>query len=287
MKTFWEAILTFFKTLFGKKPVVENTTNNEPISNENDTIVNNEVYNEPIDEPNNDTNGDTNNDTNEPNLGQSGEQVSNDCKIVILIDNGHGSNTPGKKSPYSCYGVKPEIEFYEYKWNREIATEIHKRLVALGYDARIIVPEIIDISLKERVNRVNKICTEVGTQNVILLSVHANAAGNGREWKTARGWCAFTTKGTTKSDAFAECLYDEAKKNFVGHQIRMDKTDGDSDWESNFYIIYHSYCPAVLTENFFYDNVEDVKYILSAEGREMVIKTHVDGIIKYLKSIKK
>ena len=279
MKTFLETILNFFKTLFGRKPVVENTTNNEPISNENDTIVNNEVHNEPIDEPNE--------PIDEPNLGQSGEQVSNDCKMVILIDNGHGNNTPGKKSPYSCYGVKPEIEFYEYKWNREIATEIHKRLVALGYDARIIVPEIIDISLKERVNRVNKICTEVGTQNVILLSVHANAAGNGREWKTARGWCAFTTRGTTKSDAFAECLYDEAKKNFVGHQIRMDKTDGDSDWESNFYIIYHSYCPAVLTENFFYDNVEDVKYILSAEGREMVIKTHVDGIIKYLNSIKK
>lgn len=279
MKTFWEAILSFFKTLFGKKPVVESTTNNEPISNENDTIVNNEIYNEPIDEPNK--------PIDEPNLGQSGEPTSNDCKMVILIDNGHGNNTPGKKSPYSCYGVKPEIEFYEYKWNREIATEIHKRLVALGYDARIIVPEIIDISLKERVKRVNKICTEVGTQNVILLSVHANAAGNGKEWKTARGWCAFTTKGTTKSDAFAECLYDEAKKNFVGHQIRMDKTDGDSDWESNFYIIYHSYCPAVLTENFFYDNVEDVKYILSAEGREMVIKTHVDGIIKYLKSIKK
>lgn len=279
MKTFWEAILNFFKTLFGRKPVVDSTANNEPISNENDTIVNNEIHNEPIDEPNE--------QIDEPNLGQSGEPTSNDCKMVILIDNGHGNNTPGKKSPYSCCGVKPEIEFYEYKWNREIATEIHKRLVALGYDARIIVPEIIDISLKERVNRINKICTEVGTQNVILISVHANAAGNGKEWKTAKGWCAFTTKGTTKSDAFAECLYDEAKKNFVGHQIRMDKTDGDSDWESNFYIIYHSYCPAVLTENFFYDNVEDVKYILSAEGREMVIRTHVDGIIRYLNSLKK
>ena len=86
MKTFFEAILNFFKTLFGKKPVVESTTNNEPISNENDTIVNNEIHNEPIDEPNE--------PIAEPNLGQSGEQVSNDCKMVILIDNGHGNNTP-------------------------------------------------------------------------------------------------------------------------------------------------------------------------------------------------
>lgn len=280
MRSFFETILNFFKTLFVKKPVAENTNDNGSISNENDTIVNNEIHNEPIDEPNNEP-------IDEPNFGQSGEQVSNDCKMVILIDNGHGNNTPGKKSPYSCYGVKPEIEFYEYKWNREIATEIHARLKKLGYDARLIVPEIIDISLKERAIRVNKICNEVGTSNVILISVHANAAGNGKEWKTAKGWCAFTTRGTTKSDTFAEYLYAEAEKNFIGHQIRTDKSDGDKDWESDFYIIHKTYCPAVLTENFFYDNVDDVKYILSDEGREAVIKTHVDGIINYINSIKK
>ena len=258
-------IINFFKNLFSKK---EN--NEKPI-----VINNGETVNE-INE----------NDDNEINC-QSEEPQQNDCKMVILIDNGHGTNTPGKKSPYSCYGIKPEIEFYEYKWNREIATEIHARLKNLGYDARLIVPEIIDISLKERVNRVNKICNEVGTSHVILISVHANAAGNGKEWKSARGWCAFTTKGTTKSDTFAEYLYDEAEKNFVGHQIRTDKSDGDRDCESDFYIIHETYCPAVLTENFFYDNVEDVKYILSDEGREAVIKTHVDGIINYLKSLKK
>ncbi len=270
MKEFFIALINFFKFLFRKK---EEPENNEVTCNENDTII---EHDEPIDNP-----------IDELNLGQSCEQMSNGCKMVILIDNGHGDNTPGKKSPYSCYGVKPEIEFYEYKWNREIAEVIYERLKSLGYDARLIVPEITDISLKERVNRVNKICNEVGTSNVILLSVHANAAGNGREWKTAKGWCAFTTKGTTKSDAFAECLYNEAEKNFVGHQIRTDKSDGDRDLESDFYIIHKTYCPAVLTENFFYDNVDDVKYILSSEGREAVIKTHVDGIINYINSLKK
>ena len=41
--------------------------------------------------------------------------------------------------------------------------------------------------------------------------------------------------------------------------------------------------PAVLTENFFYDNEDDVKYILSEEGRKAVIKTHIDGITNYIK----
>lgn len=207
--------------------------------------------------------------------------------IKILIDNGHGVNTQGKRSPYSANGVKPAIEFYEYKWNREIAAELVKQLKERGYDAELIVTESNDISLTKRVKRVNKICDDLGSNKVILISIHANAAGSGDKWMEARGWEAYTTTGKTKSDNLAEFLYAEAEKNFKGMKIRKDSSDGDSDKEANFTIIYKSACPAVLTENFFYDNVDDVKYILSKEGREAVVKTHVDGIINYIKSLKK
>ena len=206
-------------------------------------------------------------------------------QFKILVDNAHGIETSGKRSPWSAHKVKPEIEFFEYKWNREIAKPIVEELRKRGYDAELIVTEERDISLTERANRVNKICKEVGTSNVIFLSIHANAAGHGDKWMTARGWCAYTTKGKTKSDEFAEFLYDEAEKNFKGHTIRKDKSDGDRDWEANFTVIFKSLCPAVLTENFFYDNVDDVNYILSEEGRAAVIKTHVDGTINYIKHV--
>jgi N-acetylmuramoyl-L-alanine amidase len=204
--------------------------------------------------------------------------------VKILIDNGHGNNTSGKRSPYSQNKITPNIDFYEYKWNREIAKPIVDNLKEMGYNADLLVTEDIDISLTERANRVNKICAEYGSGNVILISVHANAAGNGQKWMTAKGWSAFTTKGNTKSDTIAEYLYAEAEKNFVGRKIRTDKSDGDKDWETNFYICQKSKCPAVLTENFFYDNEDDVKYILSEEGRNAVIKTHIDGIINYIKN---
>lgn len=203
--------------------------------------------------------------------------------VKILIDNGHGNNTVGKRSPYSLCGVEPAIDFYEYKWCREIAKPIVDGLKELGYNADLLVSEDIDISLTERVNRVNKVCAEYGSGNVILISVHANAAGNGQKWMTAKGWSAFTTKGNTKSDTIAEYLYAEAEKNFIDRKIRTDKSDGDKDWEANFYICQKSKCPAVLTENFFYDNEDDVKYILSEEGRKAVIKTHIDGITNYIK----
>lgn len=204
--------------------------------------------------------------------------------VKILIDNGHGSNTGGKRSPYSLCGVEPTIDFYEYKWNREIAKEIVEGLKQKGYNADLLVTEDIDISLTERTNRVNKVCNEFGKENVLLVSIHANAAGNGKKWMTAKGWSAFTTKGHTQSDVLAEYLYDEAEKNFHNRKIRVEKSDGDRDWETNFYICQKTKCAAVLTENFFYDNVDDVEYILSEEGRKNVIKTHVNGIINYIKN---
>ena len=65
-------------------------------------------------------------------------------------------------------------------------------------------------------------------------------------------------------------------------KIRKDTADGDSDKESGFYILKHTVCPAVLTENLFQDNREDVDFLLSDEGRQKIVTLHVQGICKYL-----
>jgi N-acetylmuramoyl-L-alanine amidase len=193
--------------------------------------------------------------------------------MKILIDNGHGENTPGKRSPD---GV-----FREYLYAREIADDVVRELIKRGYNAERIVKENVDVSLAERARRVNEFCGQLGTSNVILVSIHCNAAGCG-EWMQARGWSAYTSKGQTKADRLADCLYSIAESAFVGQKIRKDMNDGDPDWEENFYILQKTKCAAVLTENFFQDNKDDVGFLLSTEGKQQVVKVHVDGIIKYL-----
>lgn len=193
--------------------------------------------------------------------------------MKILIDNGHGINTPGKRSPDGL--------FREYKYTREIAKDVVKRLIELGYDAELLVPETEDICLKERVKRVNAICSELGNNDVILISIHNNASGNG-DWMKARGWSCYTTEGQTESDVIATFLYAAAEECFPGHKIRKDVSDGDADWESGFYILKKTLCPAVLVENFFMDNKDDCEYLLSNEGREAVVMCHIKGIIDYI-----
>lgn len=199
--------------------------------------------------------------------------------MKILIDNGHGENTPGKRSPDGL--------FREYKYVREIAEELERELIAKGYDAERIVKETVDVPLSERSRRINEICGRLGTANVILVSIHCNAAGNGQEWKNARGWAAYTSKGNTKADKLADFLYKAAENNFPGKTIRKDFQDGDPDWEENFHMLAKTKCPAVLTENFFMDNQKDVSYLLSLEGRTSIVRAHIEGIINYIKSVGK
>lgn len=195
--------------------------------------------------------------------------------MKILIDNGHGVNTKGKRSP--------DGRLLEYRYCREIAAEVEKRLRAQGYDAERIVTEEADISLGERCSRVNAWCDRLGTKNVCLVSIHCNAAGSGAAWMNARGWEAWTSKGQTQGDRLADCLYDAAEKCLPkGTPVRTDMTDGDRDKEENFTILHRSRCAACLTENMFQDNKADVDWLLSAEGREAVTRLHVEGIKAYV-----
>ena len=197
--------------------------------------------------------------------------------MKIFIDNGHGLMTAGKRSP--------DGQFREPFYNREIARRVVSDLRDRGLDAELLVSEDDDISLVERVRRVNTACFLLGKQNVILVSIHVNAAGNGSKWLNATGWSVYTCKGQTASDKLAECLCQAAIKNFPGRRIRTDMSDGDMDWEEGFYILRKSLCPAVLTENFFMDNHSDLEYLQSRDGKQAVVDTHIEGIIEYLESM--
>ena len=197
--------------------------------------------------------------------------------MKILVDNGHGLMTAGKRSPDGL--------FREAFYNREIARKVVADLLDRNLDAELLVPEDDDIPLAERVRRINAHCLALGKNNVIVVSIHVNAAGNGTKWLNATGWSVFTCSGQTESDRLAECLCQAAIKNFPGRRIRTDFSDGDSDWEEQFYILRKSWCPAVLTENFFMDSRTDLEYLQSRAGKQAVVDTHVEGIVECLSDL--
>lgn len=197
--------------------------------------------------------------------------------MKILIDNGHGNNTPGKQSP--------DGKLREYAYAREIAKRLEKCLECKGYDAQRIVEEENDISLSVRCKRVNDICKKLGTKNVLLVSIHNNAAGADGKWHTARGFSSHVSlNASNKSKLFAKYLWEEAISQGLKGNRSVPK---DSYIAQNLAICRDTNCPAVLTENLFQDNKEDVEFLLSEEGKQKIVDTHVNAIIKYIKECNK
>lgn len=189
---------------------------------------------------------------------------------MIFLDPGHGENTPGKRSPLWHDGT----QLFEWEFTRDVVRRIEKKLTLKDIPTSIIVPEARDISLRTRCARINAIYKE--HPDSFLISVHGNAGGG-------TGWEAFTTKGLTASDMLATFLYTQAKIWLANYKLRCDYTDNDPDKEEDFYILRNSKCPAVLTENLFYDEYDQCQFMLSNYGREIIANLHVMAIEEFLK----
>lgn len=182
-------------------------------------------------------------------------------KITVLLDNGHGKETPGKRSPLWEDGT----QLFEWEYNRKLVDAIFVKLHELDIFAVKIVPEDDDISLTERSNRVNRFCE---LSNCILISIHCNA-GKGT------GWEVWSTTNKNNSDKLANVFLDTYKECFPDKKCR-------GHWEKNWTVLFKSNCPCVLTENFFMDTKSDCDFLLSDEGFNRIVDFHVKAIVNYI-----
>lgn len=194
--------------------------------------------------------------------------------MKVLIDNGHGVETQGKRSP--------DGRLREYAYTREIAKRVVNNLQNVNINAVCIVPEETDVKLEERVKRANDVYTEAKGQ-AILVSIHCNAMGNGSEWMPAHGWSVFVSgNASVKSKQLAI----ELAKAALDKRVNVRQPSAQAlFWTSDLFICRKTNCPTVLVENFFQDNKEDVQFLLSEEGKQCVTKITVEGIMNYLKTI--
>lgn len=193
--------------------------------------------------------------------------------MIILLDAGHGESTPGKRSP--------DGRLREYKYCREIAKAVQEELVNRGFQVELIVKDNNDTSLAERCRLVNQYCDKYGKSNTVLVSIHCNAAGSGADWMNAKGWSVFISNNSSdKSKKLADCLFNAAQSE--GLTLRK-YSQTQVYWIQNLAICRDTKCPAVLTENLFQDNKEDVDFLLSEEGKKAIVKLHVEGLLKYIK----
>ncbi len=227
-------------------------------------------------------------------------------KVVIIIGTAHLGVTLGKLSV--------DGRLREPVFSRKIAQDLYYILTGFGYTVYIdympLEPnalmkgrtqsDIQDKELRWRVQRVKEICARHSAQECLYVSLHVDAAGMGDKWMQGGGFTVWTSKGQTRGDLLAECIYDAADRNLTTYKqlmldgkakgwysdkqqpLRTDTSDGDRDREANHYVTRHTPCPACLVEMMFMDNEHDVDYLLSDEGYWELVRTIQEGILLYV-----
>lgn len=209
--------------------------------------------------------------------------------VLIILGTAHRLREPGKMSP--------DKKLKECIYSREVCKEVAAKLLTYGYKVEIDY-EQLDLpkgmqspsaklersrELGMRVNLVNELCRQHGAKTTLYVSVHVNAAGSDGKWHEANGWqVCVGSKASQNSKLLADCLFDAAKVN--GLRMRQPSPH-KKYWEQTLYVLNNTKCPAVLTENLFQDNVNDVGLLLSDEGKHIISRLHVEGIINYIERL--
>jgi len=184
-------------------------------------------------------------------------------KILWILDNGHGENTPGKRSLQLPDGR----QLLEYRFNREVV----QRMIALLKDKNLkyhlLVPEEIDIPLNERVKRANRLNQ---SHICVLVAVHSNAYGDGTRFTVPRGIETYFHESSEAGKKIAQVF----QENLV--QVTGWKDRGIR--RGNFQIIRETRMPAILTESGFYSNREQLEYLLDPDWRQRIAEAHVEAI---------
>ena len=184
-------------------------------------------------------------------------------KLLWILDNGHGVDTPGKRSLMLMDGR----QFREYLFNREVVSMMLSMLGELGFRAHQLVPEGEDISLSVRVARANKL----NQKNIcVLVSVHSNAFGDGLRFTVPRGIESYYHESSAPGKRIAE-MFQENLVQVTGWRDRGVR-------RGDFQILRETAMPAILTESGFYTNREQCEYLLDPAWRERIAAAHVEAI---------
>lgn len=177
--------------------------------------------------------------------------------MKVGIDNGHGLNVPGKRSP--CGTLR------EWQFNYATAKYLKEELKRCKIDYVMLSDTEADTSLSDRVKK----CKRENCD--LLVSIHANAY-KGTEFGTWGGTETYAYKKGGTGDKYAQ--------NIQAEMVKTSKLRDRGVKYDSLYIVRESHCPAVLVEAAFMDNKQELNLLKSESFRKQTAKAIAKGICK-------
>lgn len=194
---------------------------------------------------------------------------------TIYIDDGHGLDTPGKRTPVFPAGHPYEgIQIKENQFNATVADKLKARAEAAGLRVIMTAPEVSDTALGLRVQRANEDMYAMGLdlEDCALVSIHYNAY-DGR-WDSTRGGLeVYHWPGSRLGESLARSVHDKLIQGTA--QVDRGVKGG------RFYVLRETAMPAILVECGFMDVRKEAERMLDPQFQDEVVGELLAGILDH------
>lgn len=201
---------------------------------------------------------------------KTGDEEGTVVAKKVVLDPGHGVETPGKRSPDGTY--------LEHEFNLDMAGRIAQHLKRHGVEVILTrtdehepVPGDENACLAKRVEISNTAKPD------LFVSIHSNASGDGTDWTAPNGYGIYTSKAG-----------ESAGRNIAAKAILARvKEAGITLWGGGlhhelFYVLRNTVAPAVLIEHGFHTNKTEVERLKNSAYRDKLAAVDAKGILDYL-----
>ena len=204
-------------------------------------------------------------------------------KYLIALDDGHGMNTSGKRTPPLTEDLyidgklvrkKGEV-IKENEFNRAVVKYLAEALKRCGFDVLLVAPTDEDTPLATRVSRANNANADAYVSN------HYNALGS--IWQTkAKGLVTIIHYNhQSKTKVLANNVHEELWKLHSDHNCTNYGVRTDTDISGySLYVLRNTKMPAILTESGFMDNMTEVVDMLDTNFQQADAEATCKGICK-------
>jgi len=178
---------------------------------------------------------------------------------LICLDPGHGSNTPGKRTPVIS-DLGRSIK--EYEFNKPVAYYLDQELKRCGFRTMFATLNDNDTPLSTRTSRANS------AKANIYVSLHYNAGGGS-------GVETYHYPGSTNGRRLAQNIHSYVK----GGTAQKDR----GVKSANFHVLRETRMPAALVEYGFMDDpgLKEARLMLDEDFQRECARETAQGICKY------
>lgn len=183
---------------------------------------------------------------------------------LIALDDGHGMETAGKRTPHI-----PELGrfIHENEFNRAVVGFLDEELRRCGFNTLLVAPGDGDTSLSARTNLANSRKADA------FISIHYNAFDGNFDGYDPEGLSVHIYPGSKDGRKLAEAVLKYLKSG------TSQKNRGIV--ENNFHVLRETNMVAILSENGFMDNKREALLMQDVNFQKEVAREHAQGICDY------